>query len=140
METHRTHMSWKLTSPTALLTLLLGAFMLFLSINGALNPVSAAKGFGLPISSADAIPWLRVKAGRDLGLGLAILGLVATRQRLAAGVFVLACVAPPVVDAMTAWIAGGTPLALALAIHGSAAVFGLVLGAALLLPRKGRQP
>jgi hypothetical protein len=133
METHRNDLSWKLTSPTALLTLLLGAFLLFLSIGGAVDPMAAAQGFGLPISSADAVPWLRVKSGRDLGLALAIFGLVATRQRHAAGVFVLACVVMPVVDALTAWN-GGASLALALSVHGSAAIYGLVLASALLFP------
>ncbi|WP_438016867.1 DUF4267 domain-containing protein [Sorangium sp. So ce315] len=132
MESHRDDLPWKLTSPTALLTLLLGAFMLFVSVSGATDPLGAAQGFGLPISSADAVPWLRVKAGRDLGIALALFGLVATRQRRAAGVFVLACTVMPVVDALTTWSYGAS-LALALSVHGSAAAFALVLAPALLL-------
>ncbi|RKG57747.1 hypothetical protein D7X30_19035 [Corallococcus sp. AB011P] len=62
---------WKLTSPTALFTLLLGAFMLFLSLNAALTVML-----------------------------------------------------------------GGASLAFALAVHGSAAVYGVVLAAALLRPQK----
>ncbi|WP_233591653.1 hypothetical protein [Corallococcus sp. AB011P] len=64
-------MPWKLTSPTALFTLLLGAFMLFLSLNAALTVML-----------------------------------------------------------------GGASLAFALAVHGSAAVYGVVLAAALLRPQK----
>ncbi|WP_438029588.1 DUF4267 domain-containing protein [Sorangium sp. So ce233] len=133
MESHRNDLPWKLTSPTALLTLLLGSFMLFLSVRAAMDPLGAAHGFGLPISSADAAPWLRVKSGRDLGVALAIFGLVATRQRRAAGVFVLACTVMPVVDALTTWSNGASP-ALALSVHGSAAACVLVLALALLLP------
>ncbi|MFP2927768.1 DUF4267 domain-containing protein [Pyxidicoccus sp. 3LG] len=131
METHRNDLPWKLTSPTALLTLLLGAFMFFLSINALVDPVGAARGFGLPLSGSEALPWLSVKSGRDLGIGLAIVGLVITRQRLAAGVFVLAAIVMPVVDALTV-LKGGASLALALSVHGSAAVYGAILAAALL--------
>jgi hypothetical protein len=132
MEAKRNDLSWKLTSPTALLTLLLGAFMLFLSINTTLDPVAAAQGFGIPLSGSEALPWLSVKAGRDLGIGLAIVGLVLCRQRLAAGVFVLASIVAPVVDALTV-IRGGASLALALSVHGSAAIFCALLAAGLLL-------
>ncbi|NOK08763.1 DUF4267 domain-containing protein [Corallococcus exercitus] len=128
-------LSWKLTSPTALFTLLLGAFMLFLSLRAALDPVSAARGFGLADSGSEVIPWLYVKAGRDLGLALAMFALVAIRQRKAAGVFVLACVVMPTVDALTV-LHGGASLAFALAVHGSAAAYGVVLAAALLRPQK----
>lgn len=128
-------LSWKLTSPTALFTLLLGAFMLFLSLNAARDPIIAARGFGLPDSGSEVIPLMYVKAGRDLGLALAMFALVAIRQRQAAGVFVLACVVMPTVDALTV-MHGGASLAFALAVHGSAALYGVVLAAALLRPQK----
>lgn len=135
MNPNPSQLSWKLTSPTALFTLLLGAFMLFLSLRGALDPVSAARGFGLTDSGSEVIPWLYVKAGRDLGLALAMFALVAIRQRKAAGVFVLACIVMPTVDALTV-MHGGASLAFALAVHGSAALYGAVLAAALLRPQK----
>ena len=137
MEATRNELPWKLTSPTALLTLLLGAFMLFLSLNTTLDPQSAARGFGLPLSGSEALPWLSVKSGRDLGIGLAIVGLVLARQRFAAGIFVLASIVAPVVDALTV-IRGGTSLALALSVHGSAALFCALLAAGLLRGRTAR--
>lgn len=42
---------------------------------------------------------------------------------------------PPTVDALTV-MHGGASLAFALAVHGSAAVYGVVLAAALLRPQK----
>ncbi|WNG47685.1 DUF4267 domain-containing protein [Archangium minus] len=141
METQRNDLSWKLTSPTALLTLLLGAFMLFLSILSRVDPVGGARGFGLPLSGSEALPWLSIKSGRDLGIGLALVAIVATRQRLAAGLFVLASTVMPVVDALTV-LKSGASLALALSVHGSAAVYCVVLASALLRPsaiRKDRQ-
>ncbi|NOJ95481.1 DUF4267 domain-containing protein [Corallococcus coralloides] len=135
MNANPSPLSWKLTSPTALATLLLGAFMLFLSLNAMRDPLSAARGFGLRDSGSEVIPWLYVKAGRDLGVALAMFALVAIRQRQAAGVFVLACMVMPVVDALTV-MRGGASLGFALAVHGSAALYGVVLAAALLRPRK----
>ncbi|WP_437960205.1 DUF4267 domain-containing protein [Sorangium sp. So ce119] len=87
------------------------------------------------------VPWLRIKSGRDLGVALAIFGLVATRQRRAAGVFVLACTVMPVVDALTTWSNGASP-ALALSVHGGAAAYVLVLALALLQPSaiRGHRP
>ncbi|MBU8895310.1 DUF4267 domain-containing protein [Corallococcus sp. M34] len=133
MTSTNTKLSWKLTSPTAVFTLILGAFMLFLSINGVLNPVEAAKGFGLSLTGTEAIPWMHVKAGRDLGIALGIFGLVAVRQRLAAGAFVLASIVMPTVDALTV-VQAGTSVPYALMVHGSAVVYGVVLAAALLRP------
>ncbi len=138
METNRNDLSWKLTSPTALLTLLLGAFMLYVSILTRVDPVAAAKGFGLPLSGSEALPWLSVKSGRDLGIGLAIVCLVLARQRLAAGVFMLAAIVMPVVDALTV-LKGGASLVLALSVHGSAAVYVAILAAVLLLPSSLRK-
>ena len=63
-----------------------------------------------------------------------LLGVV-LRQRLAAGVSVLACLVMPTVDALTAMSEGGTSLAMALAVHGSAAADGVVLAFALLRRR-----
>ncbi|NTX35908.1 DUF4267 domain-containing protein [Myxococcus sp. CA033] len=138
MNPNPSNLSWKLTSPTALFTLLLGAFMLYLSVGGVLDPVGAATGFGLPLTGSEAIPWMHIKAGRDLGLGLAIFALVATRQRQAAGVFVLATIVMPTVDALTV-MQNGASLAYALMVHGSAAVYGVVLATALLRPRHPSQ-
>ncbi|WP_342380055.1 DUF4267 domain-containing protein [Myxococcus stipitatus] len=139
MNPNHSQLSWKLTSPTALFTLLLGAFLLFLSIQGAMDPIRAARGFGLTDSGSEVIPWLYVKAGRDLGLALAMFALVAIRQRKAAGVFVLATIVMPTVDALTV-LHGGASLAFALSVHGSAVVYGVVLAAALLRPQVAHAP
>lgn len=64
-----------------------------------------------------------------------------SRSCTAAGLFVLASIVMPVVDALTV-LKSGASLALALSVHGSAAVYGVVLASALLLPsaiRKDRQ-
>ncbi|WP_404369953.1 DUF4267 domain-containing protein [Corallococcus coralloides] len=93
--------------------------------------INAARGFGLPDSRSKVVPWLFIKAGRDFGIALAMFGLVAIRERKAAGVFVFACMVMPIVDALSV-MHGSASLAFALAVHGSAAFYGAVLAAALL--------
>ncbi|WP_141325672.1 DUF4267 domain-containing protein [Myxococcus sp. AB025B] len=137
MDTTSVRLSWRLGSPTALFTLLLGGFMLYLSVGGLLNPVEVARGFGLPLTGTEAIAWMSVKAGRDFGIALALFGLVAARQRKAAGIFVVASVVMPVTDALTV-MGQGVSFAYAFAVHGSAAIYGICLGWALLRPGKAR--
>jgi hypothetical protein len=124
--------SWKLSSPTAVLSWVLVAFLLFLSARGALDPVGAADGFGLPVSSADAVPWLSIKAGRDLGVALMLLLVLLQRRRSLAGAVILASVVMPTVDGLTVIAHGARSVGYALSVHGSAAVYGLLLGGWLL--------
>ena len=119
---------WKLTSPTALLSWALIVFLFLLSARAAFDPVGAADGFGLPVTGHDALPWLHVKAGRDLGLGLVLLTLLLQRERRVFGIATLAAVVIPVVDMLSVMDHGVRSLGYALAVHGSAAVYGLLLG------------
>ena len=132
--------TWKLTSPTALLSWVLAALILFLSARALLDPVSAADGFGLPVTSADALPWLRIKAGRDLGIGLMLLVVLLQRERRVFGAISLVSVVMPLVDCLTVIGRGVRPVGYALGVHGSAVVYGLLLGAALLWPRRSPSP
>ncbi len=131
MDIESNELPWKLTSPTAALTLALAAFMIFLALLAHLDPFGAARGFGLPLASPGDAGWLHMKGGRDLGIGLALLALVVTGQRRASGLFVLASVLMPVTDALTVVSHGGS-LGFALSVHGSAALYCLGLAAALL--------
>jgi hypothetical protein len=124
--------AWKLTSPSALLAWALAAFMLFLSVRGLLDPAGAADGFGLPIRSADAIPWLRIKADRDLSLGLILVVLILGRWRRLFGGVALVSAVSPTIDALTVIGHGMRSVAYALSVHGSAVVYCLALGAWLL--------
>jgi hypothetical protein len=123
---------WKLTSPTALLSWVLVAFLLLLSAMAAFNPTGAADGFGLPITSDDALPWLRIKAGRDLGLALIMMTVLLQRQRRLFGAVTLVSMVIPFVDATTVVSNGAHSVGYALAVHGSAALYGLILGAWLV--------
>jgi hypothetical protein len=124
--------AWKLTSPSALLAWALAAFLLFLSVRGLFDPASAADGFGLPIRSADALPWLRIKADRDLTLGLILVVLILGRWRRLLGVVALVSAVSPTIDALTVIGHGMRSVGYALSVHGSAVVYCLALGAWLL--------
>jgi hypothetical protein len=124
--------SWKLTSPSALLAFALVAFLFLLSALAAFDPVAAADGFGLPVTAPDALPWLRIKAGRDLGLGLMLLTVLLLRQPRVFGAMSLVSVVIPLVDAVTVMSHGARSIGYALSVHGSAVVYGLLLGAWLL--------
>jgi hypothetical protein len=128
---------WKLTSPSALCGLALAAFLLFLGARGAFDAIGAADGFGVPLASAADAPWLHVKADRDLARGLVLLPVLLWRERRIFGAVTLACVIAPVIDAATVISHGARSVGYALAVHGSAVVYGLVLGAWLLATESG---
>ncbi|HZE38757.1 MAG TPA: DUF4267 domain-containing protein, partial [Stackebrandtia sp.] len=112
------------------LTLLLAAFLLYMAIDFLFDPHGAAAGFGLPASSvpgADGTAFLKVKGGRDLGLGLLTLALLYARQPKALGWALLAMTASPICDASVVVSYGGG-LATALSIHITAATFVAVTG------------
>lgn len=134
MITASTNPTWKLTSPSAVLVAVLASFMLFLGLRAHLDPLGAASGFGLPDASPSILPWLHVKGGRDLGIGLMLVALLLARQRRALGLLIVASVVMPVTDA-TVIIGQGTSVAYALGVHGSAALYGLLLGSWLLRAR-----
>jgi hypothetical protein len=124
--------AWKLTSPSALLAWALAAFLLFLSVRGLLDPVGAADGFGLPIRSDGALPWLRIKADRDLTLGLILVVLILQRLRRLFGMVALVSAVSPTIDALTVIGHGMRSIGYALSVHGSAVVYCLALGAWLV--------
>lgn len=114
------------------MSLLLVAFLLLLAVRGLWVPVDAASGFGIPLADSLDAFYLRVKADRDLGSALAVGALLWLGERRALGALVLALTIEPIFDA---GLLIGDPrgkLAYALAVHGSAAVYGLFLSWRLL--------
>ena len=130
---------WKMSSPLFVLAGALAAFTLFLGVRGLLYPMQAAHGFGLPLFDGDA-HWLRIKAGRDLSIGLAITALLVLRMRPALAALLLAGGLIPLVDCIVSVASASGLVAYALAVHGSAAAFSFGLGAALLRPPRTRRP
>ena len=124
---------WRMSSPLFVLAASLAGFMLFLGVRGLWLPGQAAHGFGLPLLDSDA-HWLRIKAARDLSLGVAIAALMGFRMRSALGVLLLAGGIIPLLDCIISCANPNGHVAFALAVHGGAAAFTFGLGALLLRP------
>lgn len=107
------------------LVVLLAAFLLFLAVFGTLDPLAAAHGFGADlVAPADAF-YLHVKADRDLALFAVLTALAIYRRPLPLALCVGPAVVAPVIDATLVALHQGS-LGYALAVHGSAAVYGVV--------------
>jgi hypothetical protein len=105
--------------------------MLFLYVYTVADPAGAATAYGIPLSSLGDIHCMYTKAGRDLGVGVALTALLLARERRALGVFVLAATLMPLADFLIVTSQTGR-LMFALGVHGSAAVYTFLLGLALL--------
>lgn len=118
------------------LALALGAFLLFLAVRGVGAPADAASGFGIPIRDPADLFYLRVKADRDLASAVTLLALTALRDRRALGIFVAAATLQPLSDLLLVASDARGHVGYALAVHGSAALYCLVLAALLLRRRR----
>lgn len=101
-----------------------------------LDPGASAIGFGVPAPAASD-PYLAVKGVRDIGSGLILLALLATRQRRAVGWAMLAAASMPIGDALVV-LAHGGPAYAAYGIHGATAA--VMVAAAGVLIAAAPQP
>jgi hypothetical protein len=118
------------------LTGALAAFMLFLGVRGFLAPESAARGFGIPLADAADAVYVHIKAGRDLSIGVMLAALLAMRQRAALTAMIAASMIMPLNDCAQVIASAPGRVGYALAVHGSAVAYGVVL--LVLLWRRGR--
>ena len=95
-----------------------------------LDPAASAVGFGVP-APAPTDPYLAVKGVRDIGSGLVLLAMLATRRPRTVGWAMLAASSMPVGDALVVLAHGGPP-ATAYGIHGATAVVAIAAAAVLL--------
>ena len=115
--------------PFALVAILV-VFLLLLAVRGFFDPLDAAHGFGVDLAApADAF-YLHVKGDRDLALALTLLALLIYRRPAPLALFVAAACIAPVLDACFVAFARGHA-GYALAVHGSAAAYGVVTAALL---------
>lgn len=116
------------------LVALLVAFMLWLAVFALLDPVGAAHGFGFDLRAPLDGFYLHVKADRDLAIGAAFLALLLHRRAMPLALFTGACTIAPIIDCLL--VAGSGRPGYALAVHGSAAIYGIVT--TYLLVRRAR--
>jgi hypothetical protein len=126
--------SLKWSSATFVMTAILALFMLLLALRAFFAPHAAATGFGIGIVDPADLFYLRVKADRDLSTALALSALLALRRPLPLALFIGVATVQPLFDCLLVLTDPRGSAAYALSVHGSAAVYGVVL--ALLLGRE----
>ncbi|HEU4730087.1 MAG TPA: DUF4267 domain-containing protein [Kofleriaceae bacterium] len=113
-------------SAAFVLVAVLAAFLLSLAVLGLFDPVGAAHGFGIDLAApADAF-YLHIKADRDLTLTAILVCLIVYGRAAPLALFVAAaCIAPVFDGALVAHDPRGHA-GYALAVHGSAAAYGVI--------------
>jgi hypothetical protein len=85
------------------LALIGAAFILYIGVSYLIDPASTTPGFGLPARPhSQAAAFMNLEGVRDITSGVVILALLATRQRFALGVTMLALSLTPIGDMLTA--------------------------------------
>lgn len=122
------------------LGVVLGLFLLFLAFNGFAFPADAARGFGIAVVDPADLFYLHIKADRDLASGVVVLLLLALGERRALGAFVAAAMVQPILDMGLSMADARGHVGYALAVHGSAAVYGAILAVLLFRRRPAHGP
>ena len=106
-----------------------GVSLLAVGATALVAPETASAMYGVPAGAAPARAYVWATGTRDLAIGAWLLALVALRvRRRVLGASMLVTAVVPVGDALIV-LAAGAQNAAALALHGSAVVFFLVVGA-----------
>jgi uncharacterized protein DUF4267 len=134
IDTTRNEARLKLSSATFVMTALLALFMLLLAVLALFTPHPAAVGFGIPVVNPNDLFYVRIKGDRDLSTALALIGLMALRRPLPLALFIAAAIVQPLLDCLMVLSDPRGSAVYALSVHGSAAVYGVVLS--LLLFRE----
>ena len=131
-QSKRNENGWRTGSASSPLSVLAAAGLVGLGINGLLRPGSAAEIYGLPLSDPRDLPFARVKAARDLTLGLLPLAFRAFGMRKALGIYWIIAAIVPTLDALLVVLSGGGGKPWKVGQHVGAAGFAMALGATLL--------
>jgi hypothetical protein len=119
------------------LVALITAFMLFLGVFGMVDPIGAAHGFGIDLASPLDAFYLHVKADRDLAIGAIFLALMLYRRPAPLTLLIGAATIAPVLDCLLVALDPRGHAGYALAVHGSAAAYGVVTTWLLARARRG---
>ena len=71
----------RIASLPGLLTILIGAGILFIGVREFLHPAVGARGFGVPLLDSGDGDLLAIKAGRDIASGILVFMFLALRDR-----------------------------------------------------------
>lgn len=114
------------------LSLVLALFLLLLAALALFVPIDAAAGFGIALAHPLDAFYLRVKGDRDLASAVVVIALLVLGERRALGAFVAAATIEPICDMFLSIADARGHVGYALAIHGSAALYCMLLSWRLL--------
>ena len=118
---------------TVVLAAVLGIAVIAMGAAYLIAPTANARGFGLPEWPDGALAaWLNIKGIRDIGMGVAILVLLAVAGPHVMGWYLLVSALVPIGDAVTVLRHRGSKV-LAYAMHGGTAAVVVLVAAVLLL-------
>ena len=112
---------------------LAAAFALIITLIGLLalfDPVRGAVLFGMPVTAAESLAWVRLTGVRDIALGLVLFALLAMKQYRIAGILLLICLVIPVVDVTTVY--SQTGWSSHVLMHAGSIIFMAIVGLGLL--------
>jgi len=118
------------------LVAILTAFMAWLGVFGFLDPLGAAHGFGIDLAASVDAFYLHIKADRDLSIAVLLGGLLVYRRATPLAVVVAALCIAPLADCALSLLDPRGRAGYALAVHGSAVVYGIVTTALLVRARR----
>lgn len=112
---------------------LIGVGIIAIGIRFILQPQAAAAGYGVSAPPNPGVyAYLCVKGNRDIGAGLATLGVLFAASSHVLGLILILQAVMPIADAVIVFANKGKP-AVALGVHGLTAAFMVVAGILLLL-------
>ena len=126
MKTQDNKRNWGVRSVSFWMTLLVAVGIIFIGGRFILNPVVGAEGYGIPISSAEDLPYGRIKGIRDVFSGILLLPFLFLGMRKAAGFALSAAIIVPATDFCIVLLTNGPKDLQHLLIHGSTAVYMVV--------------
>jgi len=90
----------KILSLPGILTIIIGAGIIFIGIREFLQPQIGAQGFGVPLQDPHDAPFLAIKAARDIATGIVALTFLAQRDRRFLASAIVALTLIPVLDGL----------------------------------------
>jgi hypothetical protein len=117
-------------SPLYWLYAAVGFGILLVGLVAVVEPLAASGLFGVPVSDARDITWVRIAGMRDVSIGLVFVAMLLFKERRVAGILVLLTAVIPVSDAFAVFSAAG--MSYQVLMHGGSTLFLAALGILLM--------
>ena len=90
----------KILSLPGILTIIIGAGIIFIGIREFFQPQVGAQGFGVPLQNPNDAPFLAIKAARDITTGIVALAFLAQRNSRILATAIAALTLIPILDGL----------------------------------------